>query len=138
MYLRRIDITPTVVTTSDGSSVTAYSTGAVNGLVHSITYERSSGSPFTTTGTVTFTGADTTQAIFADSCSAASWTVCPRYRKILDTTGDVINPTSAASVDSNNSEKIPIVGERLKVVVAGASGASLTGTFRVYMEGGAI
>lgn len=133
MFLRRFNIALSVTTTSDGGTDTAYTTDAINGLVHQISYTRST-APFSSTASLTFTGEGTSQAIFALTASTASWVYFPRSRAIVDTTGDVINPTSAASTDSNNMDKIPIVNERIKVVVAETT-VNQTGTVTIYVEG---
>jgi len=132
MYLRRHTIS---ILTTTGGADTEY-TPAVNGIVHAIEYERDGTSPLDSTGTITITGEVTTQAILTQSFSTADWLKCPRSRKVITSTGGVINPSSAGSANSNTPIGIPIVDERIKAIAA-AGGASKVGTLYVYVDGGA-
>lgn len=133
MFLRKFEVALSVTTTSAGGTDTAYSDRPVNGLIHSINYTTGT-TVFSSSANIAITGEGSGQTIFTTLAAAASWVYYPRSRAIVDTTGDVINPTSAGGSESNTEEKIPIVDERIKVVVTNTTAAQ-DGTVTVYVEG---
>lgn len=124
MYLRKHTIA--VVSAATGNS-TNY-TDSINGLLHSIDYVLST-APLSSDATVTFKTDISDITLYETTGSTGGWTRCPRLSIFRNSTDGSVGTT-------NNVERIPIVGERIKCTVASGSSETL-GTFHIFTEGGA-
>jgi len=133
MYLTKYEIA-----VEDGTTETSYySSLPVNGLIHAIQYTVDTTYPVKSTAAFTICREDATTETWGRflsgvSASTNNWYYMPRY-KVADST--------AASSAWNSTTYVPdyyaITGERIEVILAGATSDGQAGTITVWVQGGA-
>lgn len=126
MYLNKQSISVSAGTSKGDLEYTK----PLNGYISAVEYIKSTGTALSGTATLAITGEDSGLNVLASlAVGTASFIKCPRLLAINTTNGTL---TTGGGV----GEKIPIAGERLKLVIAATSAASQVGTFNIYSEGG--
>jgi len=120
MYLKKITIP---ISTTGGATNEDYSTYDVNGTVYGIYHDAGT---LPSTATITVRPADTTGYIIlnARTATADDWFVIPQ-KNAIDSTG-------AALV---LGEFFPIIQEKIKVTVGGATSSEVTANMIIYFAG---
>ena len=116
--------TVTYASTSTGADV--FYTRPLRGFIHAINYRPTATTPWLGTMLIKVSSTDLSVVALSSgvTLSTAGWMYYPRAAKATN-----------AAATTNISERIPLVDERLRVLVSGSTLAGMTGTFDFYVEG---
>lgn len=125
---------PLVPATASGC--TAFSSQPVHqgGLLEAIRLVRPTTNQITTVANITITGEQSGIVLFsATATSTGSQTWLPR-QQVCDTSGLLLGLEENATAPARNVDKVPIGGERIRVVVT-SGGANTSGVLHLYVSG---
>lgn len=132
MYLRRETLT--VLTTTAASEVSY--TPTVNGMLHALQYEKSTGTALSSTATVVVATETAGRTLFSAAIGSTSFTKYPRIVSFVDSTNgnaSLLGTTGGGT----HLDKAVAINERISLTVAASSKAGQAGTFRIDIIGGA-
>lgn len=116
------------LTTNASGAATGY-TAPVSGFVHAITYTPPGANALATGADVTVTGETGKHAIVTiTNLGTSDVAVYPRAATASTANAALLYAAGGTAV----SDRIPVAGERVKIVIA-EGGNTLTGTFHVYI-----
>ena len=116
--------TVTYASTSTGADV--FYTPVMSGYIDAINYRPTATTPWLGTMLIKVSSTDLSVVALSSgvTLSTAGWMYYPR-----------VSRATIAGATTNISERIPIVDQRLRVLVSGSTLAAMTGTFDFYVDG---